>query len=63
MEDGILLVGGASQLFGLAKKLRIDLGVKIFLAEEADLCAVKGAGIMAEHIDKVSESSYVFTKC
>lgn len=64
MEDGILLVGGGAQLYGLAKKLRIDLGVKVFLAEEADACPVRGAGIVAENIDKMSENnSYVFTKC
>lgn len=64
MEDGILLVGGGAQLYGLAKKLRIDLGVKVFLAEEADLCVIKGAGAVVDNIDKVNESnSYVFTKC
>lgn len=64
MEDGILLVGGASQLYGLAKKLRMELGVKVFLAEEADLCVVKGTGYVAENLDKMKENdSYVFTKC
>lgn len=64
MEDGILLTGGASQLYGLSKRLRIDLGVKVFLAEDAALCAAKGAGVVAENIDKMNESnSYVFTKC
>lgn len=63
MEDGILLVGGASQLYGLAKKLRLELGVKVFLAEDASLCVARGAGAMAENIDKMSENSYVFTKC
>ncbi len=63
MEDGILLVGGGAQLYGLAKKLRIDLGVKVFLAEEADLCVIKGAGVVSDNIDKMSDSnSYVFTK-
>lgn len=64
MEDGILLVGGGAQIFGLAKKLRQELGVKVFLAEEADLCVIKGAGWASENIDKMSENnSYVFTKC
>lgn len=64
MEDGILLVGGGAQIFGLAKKLRLELGVKVFLAEEADLCVIKGAGWASENIDKMSENnSYVFTKC
>lgn len=64
MEDGILLVGGGAQLYGLAKKLRHDLGVKVFLAEDAESCPVRGAGVVADNIDKMSENnSYVFTKC
>lgn len=64
MEDGILLIGGASQLYGLAKKLRLDLGVKVFLAEDAELCAIRGAGTVAENIDKMKDNnSYVFAKC
>ena len=64
MEDGILLVGGGAQLYGLAKKLRLDLGVKVFLAEDAEGCPVRGAGVVADNIDKMSENnSYVFTKC
>ena len=64
MEDGILLVGGGAQLYGLSKKLRIDLGVKVFLAEDAQSCPVRGAGVVADNIDKMSENnSYVFKKC
>ena len=41
----------------------VDLGVKVFLAEEADLCIIKGAGVVADNIDKMSDNnSYVFTK-
>ena len=63
MEDGILLVGGGAQIFGLSKKLRQELGVKVFLAEDADLCVIKGAGWASENIDKMDNNSYVFTKC
>ncbi len=63
MEDGILLIGGGSQLYGLARKLRGDLGVKVFLAEEADMCVVRGAGSVTENMDKMTENTYVFTKC
>ena len=62
MEDGILLIGGGAQLYGLAKRLRIELGVKVFLAEEADMCVVRGAGSVAETMDKMPENSYVFSK-
>lgn len=62
MEDGILLTGGGAALYGLAKKLRIELGVKVFLAEEPQLCAVRGAGSVMENMDKMPEDTYVFTK-
>lgn len=62
MEDGILLTGGGAQLYGMSKKLRMELGVKVFLAEEAELCAVRGAGAAADNIDKMAENTYVFTK-
>ncbi len=63
MEDGILLIGGGAMLYGLAKKLRIELGVKVFLAENADLCVARGAGSVTDNMDKMSENTYVFTKC
>ncbi|MDD6734849.1 MAG: rod shape-determining protein [Clostridiales bacterium] len=62
MEDGILLIGGGAQLYGMAKKLRIELGVKVFLAEDAEMCVVRGAGYVADNMDKMSDNSYVFTK-
>ncbi len=62
MEDGILLTGGGAQLYGLARKLRSELGVKVFLAEEAELCAIRGAGLAADNMDKMAENTYVFTK-
>ncbi len=62
MEDGILLVGGGALLYGMAKKLRIELGVKVFLAEEADMCVARGAASVAENLDKLAETTYVYKK-
>lgn len=62
MEDGILLIGGGAQLFGLAKRLRIELGVKVFLAEDANMCVVRGAGSVADRMDKMPNNTYIFTK-
>lgn len=62
MEDGILLIGGGAQLYGLAKRLRIELNVKVFLAEDADMCILRGAGSVCENMDKMPENTYVFTK-
>ncbi len=63
MEDGILLTGGGAALYGLAKKLRVELGVKVFLAEDPQLCAARGAGSVMGNMDKMPEDTYVFTKC
>lgn len=62
MEDGILLVGGGALLYGMAKKLRMELGVKVFLAEDADLCMAKGAASVAENLDKLADTTYVYKK-
>ena len=62
MEDGILLIGGGAQLYGMARKLRMELGVKVFLAEDAEMCVARGAGYAADNMDKLSENSYIYTK-
>ncbi|MDD6215094.1 MAG: rod shape-determining protein [Firmicutes bacterium] len=62
MEDGILMVGGGAQLYGLQKRLRIDLGVKMFLAEDAQMCVARGAGATVENMDKMDDGTYLFYK-
>ena len=62
IEDGILMIGGGAQLYGLAKRLKTDLGIKVFLAEDADMCVIKGAGYVADNMDKLSDNTYIYTK-
>lgn len=62
LDDGILLIGGGAQLYGMAKRLRAELNIKVFLAEDADMCVIKGAGYIADNADKLSENTYVFAK-
>lgn len=62
MEDGILLIGGGAQLYGMARRLRMELGVKVFLAEDAEMCVARGAGYAADNMDKLAENSYIYTK-
>ncbi|MBQ7751949.1 MAG: rod shape-determining protein [Clostridia bacterium] len=62
MDDGILLIGGGSQLYGMAKRLRAELNMKVFLAEDAEMCVIKGAGYVAENMDKMQENTYIFAK-
>lgn len=59
MEDGILLTGGAAQLYGLVTRLKIDTGLKIFLSADSKLCVVRGLAAAIENIDKISNESYM----
>ena len=62
LDDGILLVGGGAQLYGMAKRLRAELNIKVFLAEDAEMCAIKGAAYVADNVDKLPDNTYIFAK-
>ena len=62
IDDGILLIGGGAQLYGMAKRLRAELGIKVFLAEDAEMCVIKGAAYIADNADKFPEDTYIFKK-
>lgn len=51
LEDGILLTGGGAALFGIDRRIRMSLGIKVFLASNLDLCAVMGAGAELEKLN------------
>ena len=62
IDDGILLIGGGAQLYGMAKRLRAELNLKVFLAEDAEMCVIKGAGYVADNMDKLPDNTYIFAK-
>lgn len=51
LEDGILLTGGGAMLYGLDKFLRMNLGIKVFVAEEAQNCIINGIGTELVKLD------------
>lgn len=52
LEDGILLTGGGAKIYGLDKRLRLETGIKIFLAQDMDACVIKGAGIALDSVGR-----------
>lgn len=62
MDDGILLIGGGAQLFGMAKALRMELNMKVFLAEDADMCVIHGASFVAENMENFDGNTYIYKK-
>lgn len=59
IEDGILFTGGGAIITGLASRLRIDTGLKIFTAPDSRLCVVRGLAAAIENIDKIAKESYM----
>ena len=54
LEDGILAVGGGAKLPGLIPLLSSLCGIKIFPAEDIDLCSIKGLGIAVENLSSLT---------
>ncbi|MGN0150622.1 MAG: rod shape-determining protein [Clostridia bacterium] len=62
IQDGIILTGGGSLIYGLDKRISDIIGVKANLAHDIVDCVAKGAGIALDSIDTVSDPTHVFHK-
>ncbi|MCX7714685.1 MAG: rod shape-determining protein [Clostridia bacterium] len=62
LEDGILLTGGGSLVYGLDKRLKKETGIDVFLADDIVSCVAKGSGIALEHIDSLSDPTHIYYK-
>ncbi len=51
IEKGIVLSGGTSQLSNFDKYITREIGVVAHVAEEPQLCVVKGTGVAMENLD------------
>jgi rod shape-determining protein MreB len=56
MDKGIILTGGGAKLRGLDTLLTKVTGVPCEVAEEPDLCTVKGCGIAVDHLEAYKKS-------
>ncbi|MBQ8301573.1 MAG: rod shape-determining protein, partial [Clostridia bacterium] len=62
IQDGIIMTGGGSLIYGLDRRISAEVGVKVNLAPDIVDCVAKGAGIALEGIDTVSDPTHVFHK-
>ena len=53
MTRGIVLTGGGALLYGLDHLISNELGIPVYVAENALTCVAEGTGIMLENIDLV----------
>ena len=54
-NDGILLTGGGSLIYGLDKLLSRETGLNVYVAEDAVYCVAKGTGIALEYMDDMKK--------
>lgn len=62
MEDGIILTGGGSLIYGLDAKIEESVGVKCRRADDIINCVVKGAAKALESVDTVTDTTHIFHK-
>lgn len=62
IEDGIIMTGGGSLIYGLDQRISEAVGVRCRIADNAIDCVAKGAGIALENIDTVTEPTHIFHK-
>ena len=62
IQDGIIMTGGGSLIYGLDKRISDETGVKVILAPDIVDCVALGAGIALENIDTVNDPTHIFHK-
>ena len=50
LDSGICLAGGGSQLLGIVPRLRDELNLRVWVAEDPMTCVARGAGLVLEDI-------------
>lgn len=56
IDKGIILSGGSAMLSGIDTYLAQVLGIPVSVAEECDLCVIKGIRIALDHLDLYRQS-------
>jgi rod shape-determining protein MreB len=54
MEQGIALAGGGALLKGLAERLSDETKMRVYVADDALTCVVRGGGVVLEHLDTLA---------
>lgn len=59
-EDGMLLTGGNSKLYGIDKFLQNEIGIKIFVNENPQDCVVRGASMEFLKLDDLNSNKFCY---
>ena len=59
-ENGIVLTGGTSLLYGMKKMLEAETGIEVILAKDPLYSCVSGAAAIVKDLDFLTENGYAF---
>lgn len=62
IDNGIIMTGSGSLIYGLDKRISEATGLKVNLAPDIDECVVRGAGIALDTIDTVNDPTHIYHK-
>ncbi|MHC1741121.1 MAG: rod shape-determining protein [Anaerolineaceae bacterium] len=51
LDNGVCLAGGGSQILGLVPRLRDELNLRVFIADDPMTCVARGTGLMLENLE------------
>ena len=60
LESGIILTGGAANLYGMDRFIAEETGVKTVRVEDGDKCAAEGIGKLLKNMKYLERNGYVF---
>jgi rod shape-determining protein MreB len=52
LDSGVCLSGGGAQLLGLVPRLKEELNLRVWIADDPLTCVARGAGIVLENLAK-----------
>jgi rod shape-determining protein MreB and related proteins len=50
LDNGICLAGGGSQILGLVPRLKDELNLRVWIADDPMTCVARGAGLVLENL-------------
>jgi len=52
LDSGVCLAGGGAQILGLVPRLKDELNLRVWMADDPMTCVAKGAGLVLENLSK-----------
>ena len=52
LDSGVCLAGGGAQLLGLVPRLKDELNLRVWVADDPLTCVARGAGLVLENLSK-----------